>query len=494
MPSDTDRVSDEDRATELRNGRYVFVRTLGEGAQGETFEAVDKREGTLVAIKKFRIGKAKSWKDVELAEREARILAALEHPRLPRYVEHFEEGGALYLVMQRIEGESVHARRKAGHPSDATEVVRMLEDASDAFAYLHGRSPPVIHRDVKPGNVLRKPDGSFAFVDFGSVRDRLRPEGGSTVVGTFGYMAPEQFQGRASPATDVYGIGATALAMLTGREPEELPHRGLAIDVARAVPPGTPRELVAVLESMLRPDPDERASSVAEALAHWSRRPRRPRAVRAAHDVEARATSKQARRDREREREHHASKRERREAKRERAWREVEERRERHRERQRERAHRRQRRHALRDSNVPFVWRAFALLGLRIAQVAVALAVGVFVPILLVLLSPLFGPALRRAAKATRRASVRARRAIDRAADHVAGIAPDGASAADASTADASHHVRVSSTHDPRARVATDEAEEADARRARVPDEAAWEDEADREDDAPGREARKSRS
>lgn len=461
MPSDTDRVSGVDEATELRKGRYVLVRTLGEGAQGETFEAVDKREGELVAIKRFRIGKAKSWKDVELAEREARILAALEHPRLPKYVEHFEENGVLYLVMQRIEGESVHARRKAGTSSDPAEVVRMLEDASDAFAYLHGRSPPVIHRDVKPGNVLRKPDGSFAFVDFGSVRDRLRPEGGSTVVGTFGYMAPEQFQGRASPATDVYGIGATALAMLTGREPEELPHRGLAIDVARAVPPGTPRELVAVLESMLRPDPDERASSVAEALAHWSRRPRLPRAV------EARDTSKRARRERARER---------------------------HRERQREHALRRQRRHALRDSDVPFVWRAFALLGLRIAQIAVALAVGVFVPLLLVVLSPLFGPALRRAAKVTRHASVRARRSIARAADHVAGIASvdgasgDAGSSAEASPADAPDHVRMSFDDEPHARVVTDEGG------ARAPDEAAWEeDEAAWEDDAPERDARKSR-
>jgi hypothetical protein len=253
-------------SVELRGGRYALLKPLGEGTQGETFEAVDKREGRLVAVKRFRVGNAKAWKDVELAEREAATLASLSHELLPRYVEHFEEDGALVLVMERIEGESLAALRKRGHRGSVSEIERLLRDASRALAYLHGRSPPVIHRDLKPGNVIRRPDGSFAFVDFGAVRDRLKIDGGSTVVGTFGFMAPEQFQGRASAATDVYGIGATALALLTGKEPEDLPHRGLGIDVARAVPDATPRSLVRALEAMLEPDPDQRASSIAEAL------------------------------------------------------------------------------------------------------------------------------------------------------------------------------------------------------------------------------------
>ena len=186
---------------------------------------------------------------------------------MPRYVEHFEEDGVLVLVMERIEGESLAARRKSGHRFSVPEIERLLRDASNALAYLHGRAPPVVHRDLKPANVIQRPDGSFAFVDFGAVRDRLKPAGGSTVVGTFGYMAPEQFQGRASPASDVYGIGATALSLLTGEEPEDLPHRGLGIDVARAVPSSTPRALVRTLEAMLEPDPERRASTIAEAIA-----------------------------------------------------------------------------------------------------------------------------------------------------------------------------------------------------------------------------------
>jgi serine/threonine protein kinase len=255
-------VSDTSPISTLRAGRYVVLGALGAGSQAETLDAVDKQAGKAVAIKRFQVRGAKSWKDVELAEREARVLATLSHPNLPVYVEHFEEDGALYLVMEKIEGETLSTlrRRKATFSHD--EIARFLRDADSVLGYLHSRAPSIIHRDIKPGNVIRRADGSFAFVDFGSVRDQLKPEGGSTVVGTFGYMAPEQFQGRSLPGSDVYAVGATALALVTGREPEELPHRGLAIDVPAALGRGAEPWLVRALSSMLEPDPDKRASRV----------------------------------------------------------------------------------------------------------------------------------------------------------------------------------------------------------------------------------------
>lgn len=143
----------------------------------------------------------------------------------------------------------------------------MLHDIGEALRYLSSRAPAVVHRDIKPSNIIRRPDGSYALVDFGSVRDRLRPETGGTIVGTFGYMAPEQFQGRASPRSDLYGLGATAMVMLTGTEPTELPHVGLGIDVESSLPAATPRSLVRALTSMLVPDPEGRASSVEAVLA-----------------------------------------------------------------------------------------------------------------------------------------------------------------------------------------------------------------------------------
>lgn len=264
----------------LQNGRFVLLGPLGHGAQGHTFDAVDKREGRAVAVKCFDVRTARTWKDAELAEREARVLRSLSHDHLPRYVDHFEEDGRLYLVMEKIEGESLAALRKRGICGAETDVVRLLRDASDVLDYLHLHSPPIVHRDIKPGNVLRRPDGSFAFVDFGAVRDKLRPEGGSTVIGTFGYMAPEQFQGRAAPASDVYAVGATALAFITGQEPENLPHRGLAIDVRGALEGRASLPLSRVLERMLDPDPDKRASRIGPLLAELERGEREVRRTR----------------------------------------------------------------------------------------------------------------------------------------------------------------------------------------------------------------------
>jgi hypothetical protein len=158
-----------------------------------------------------------------------------------------------------------------------------LREAADCLRYLHGHAPPIVHRDIKPGNVILRPDGSYCLVDFGSVRDRLKPEGGSTVVGTFGFMAPEQFQGRAGPGSDVYAVGATALSLVTGREPEDLPHKGLSIDVEGALRGQVDRRLIAALRSMLEPDPDRRAASIDAALrSSGLLSPTEPKAERAA--------------------------------------------------------------------------------------------------------------------------------------------------------------------------------------------------------------------
>ena len=246
----------------LRAGRYAILGELASGSQAETLDARDELNGRAVAIKRFQVRGAKGWKDVELAEREARVLSTLSHPNLPVYIEHFEEDGALYLVMEKIEGETLASLRLRRTTLAQADVARFLSDADSVLSYLHSRVPPIIHRDIKPGNVILRRDGSFAFVDFGSVRDHLKPEGGSTVVGTFGYMAPEQFQGRALPGSDVYAVGATALSLVTGREPEHLPHRGLAIDVRAALGSGAEPWLVRALSSMLDPDPDSRAARV----------------------------------------------------------------------------------------------------------------------------------------------------------------------------------------------------------------------------------------
>jgi len=368
--------------TALRNGRYAVSGVLGHGSQGSTFEAVDKLEGRLVAIKRFQVRGARSWKDVELAEREAQVLGGLSHRLLPKVIDHFEEDGALYLVMEKVEGKTLGERVLSRE-----EVIRYLQDASELLDYLHSRSPPVIHRDIKPQNVILRPPraelgethASHVLVDFGSVRAHLAPRGGSTVVGTFGYMAPEQLQGRALRATDVYAVGVTALRLLTGIEPEDLPHRGLGIHVPSALGEhDTP--LVRALSAMVDPDPEKRASRIAPLLTqfHAAQPTSEPR-----HKVRRR---KKRRRERREERA------------RRRDWERVE--------------------------AWPPLGRAIAVLGLSIANLAVSVALRFFVPMLLSMMSLVFGAALRRAANAVDGAGRRAQLTIGRARRRVQGRAP----------------------------------------------------------------------
>ncbi len=361
-----------DHPESFGNGRYNVVRVLGEGGQAITYEAVDKLLGRLVAIKAFHVRHATSWKEVELAEREARVLASLSHPSIPRYIDHFEQDGSLCIVTEKIDGLSLSELKMRGDFADESSAISLLREAARTLDYIHGQHPPIIHRDIKPSNVIRRPDGSFAFVDFGSVRERLKQEAGSTVVGTFGYMAPEQFQGRAMPASDVYAVGATVVSWLSGTEPEALPHHGLAIDVkaSLATCPVGP-ELVQLLEAMLRPDPDERVSNLTEAIAN--------RRLGAGKPQGSASFSSDAQRD------------------------PVE-----------------QGKQSARDSSglAPII-PALLIVGLFVLQVATSVLLRVVIPVILHILAIVFGEGLRKASRAmgriadeTERAFAQARRSV----------------------------------------------------------------------------------
>jgi serine/threonine protein kinase len=260
-------------------GRYRLLERLGGGHTSETFLAEHEQHGSVI-VKRFSTRNADSWKRVELAEREALVLQRLNHELLPRYVDHFEEGGALYTVMTRVEGEDLGAARRRGRAFGEREIAALLRDAAAVLGYLHGQLPPLVHRDLKPSNILLGPDGRFRIVDLGAVGE-LRAEAGSTVVGTFGYMAPEQFQGRASPVSDIYSLGATALALLTRTEPEKLPHLGLRIDVRRALGQTVSEPLLRTLEAMLEPEPERRPVDLRRLLDEAARSPAtRPPAAR----------------------------------------------------------------------------------------------------------------------------------------------------------------------------------------------------------------------
>jgi hypothetical protein len=246
----------------VKAGRYALVRRLGQGSQAETFLAVDKGQGAEVAVKRFDVREAKTWKDVELAEREAVVLRSLSHPNLPGYRDHFEEEGRLYLVTEYVPGVDLGEFLRSGGRLSHSELLELTGTLAEILSYLGSRIPVVVHRDIKPRNIIRTPEGRFVLVDFGSVRDGLRAEGGSTVAGTFGYMAPEQFQGRALPATDVYGVGVTLLSLLTGSSPERFQHRGLEIDLEATLGPGAHPAWARFLAPLLNPNPERRAEDI----------------------------------------------------------------------------------------------------------------------------------------------------------------------------------------------------------------------------------------
>lgn len=182
-------------------------------------------------MKQIALATALEWKSIELFEREARVLAELRHPRIPRYLGIVRTDEALLLVQELARGSSLAQRLAEGQRFDEAAARRVAEQVLDALCYLQSTSP-VVHRDIKPSNLVQDDDGILRLVDFGSVRDVAVDSvvGGSTVAGTYGYMAPEQLHGQATNATRNLWLGATLVHLLTRTPPSQLPQRKLRMD------------------------------------------------------------------------------------------------------------------------------------------------------------------------------------------------------------------------------------------------------------------------
>jgi serine/threonine protein kinase len=266
--------------------RYEVVRQLGRGGFATTWLCHPKADPErLVAIKELRIGSTDetddgnpAWKHVELFEREAKVLAMLRHESVPRVIEFFEhprEGGGLglYLVQEFVDAPSLRERLEHGPLLGADEIERLVHGLLAVLEYLHGRAPPVFHRDVTPSNILIRDDGRPTLIDFGGVCLGWRPptQVGTTVVGTFGYMPPEQLLGHVGATTDLYALGATLLELASGMAPHEFPWDTGRIEVPDELP-ADPR-LIRLIRALLEPAPRKRPASAAAARAIYLSEP-----------------------------------------------------------------------------------------------------------------------------------------------------------------------------------------------------------------------------
>jgi len=255
--------------------RYQIVTLLGQGGMGSTYAAVDLRTNQRVAIKVVSLREAGDWKTIELFQREAQILETLNHPFIPNYVDYFqldvEESTAtsdcrFYLVQELVEGESLAALVKRGWHTTEAEVKDIARQVLEILTYIHQLNPPIIHRDIKPQNIIRRADGKVYLVDFGAVQAVYNQtiSGSKTLVGTFGYMPVEQFQGKVHCASDLYSLGCTLIFLLTHRSPADLPQKRMKIDFRGGL--DISDSFAIWLESMSEPMLETRFQSATEAL------------------------------------------------------------------------------------------------------------------------------------------------------------------------------------------------------------------------------------
>jgi len=211
--------------------RYTIVRKVGGGGMGAVYQATDQRiQGKLWAIKEMSDAAITNPLDrqraVDAFQREAQLLATLDHGNLPKVSDYFTEGGKHYLVMDFIQGRTLEQvlHSAAGFLAE-DEVVSWATRLCDVLAYLHSRQPPVIFRDLKPANIMVDLEGRVKLIDFGIARLFQPGKGKDTqVMGTPGYAAPEQYgTGQTDARSDIYALGVTLHQLLTGYDPSLSP-------------------------------------------------------------------------------------------------------------------------------------------------------------------------------------------------------------------------------------------------------------------------------
>ncbi|HEY9713572.1 MAG TPA: serine/threonine-protein kinase, partial [Chroococcales cyanobacterium] len=210
----------------LHDQAYEVLHSLGVGGQGQAYLARDRRTGDSVVLKEFILP---VYVDVnvrrtalEQFENEARILRHLDNPQIVKLLDFFVEDHRTYLVLEHIEGASLREIVKLKGKLDETAVRQLAIQMCHILEYLHALSPPVVHRDFTPDNLILKVDGTLKLIDFNVARQVVQATTSGTVVGKHAYLPPEQFRGMPETRSDIYAMGATLHYLLTGADPEPI--------------------------------------------------------------------------------------------------------------------------------------------------------------------------------------------------------------------------------------------------------------------------------
>lgn len=216
------------RQAQLLQGRYLVTAALGQGGMGAVYLAEDVQLFSRRCVVKEMLAGHLSPADRAEAERnfqrEAALLASLRHPAIPQIFDYFVEVNRYFLVMEYVEGESLAARAARAGPPPENELLRYAAQICDVLSYLADQRPPVVHRDVKPANILLRGDPAQAvLVDFGVAKPKAGRSTDTSAWGTRGYAPPEQIAGRAEPRSDVYALAASLYHLLTHDDPADHP-------------------------------------------------------------------------------------------------------------------------------------------------------------------------------------------------------------------------------------------------------------------------------
>ena len=258
----------------LVDGKYKILNKIGQGGMSVVYLAMNERANKQWAIKEVRKDGVQNFEVVKqglIAETE--MLKKLSHPNLPSIIDVIDGDGTFLIVMDYIEGRHLESVVKEYGAQRQEDVIEWAKQLCDVLSYLHSRKPPIIYRDMKPSNVMLKPDGKVMLIDFGTAREfKENSVADTTCLGTQGYAAPEQYggHGQTDTRTDIYCLGATLYHLLTGHNPSEPPYEMYPI---RYWNPELSSGLEEIILKCTQKNPDDRYQNCGEllyALEHYN--------------------------------------------------------------------------------------------------------------------------------------------------------------------------------------------------------------------------------